>query len=372
MKKVLLLSLLVVACNNIYAFTTQGDWRWRKDDGSETAATWLADENTEIEISNTGENLRLRVNLLYIVGGLLDGAVFEYSTDTINWIEIKNTATTEAFVLAGSSPYVTDLEATTKQLAGEGLDFYPGKIIVSSEKLPQYSLGRDEETEFEYCIKPTANIQPATTYYFRVNAAEYFPDLPFPSLKTAATLPIQLSDFSVKPDGKQVKIQWSTSFEQNNDRFEIERSTDAKNWKTVATVKGSGTTSIKHTYSAVDQLPVRGLNYYRIKQYDLDGKSTASEFRSLKMFMENVNSAVSVFPNPAKSTINFMLHNFAGKNVVATLINNSGRVVHTETIKDIQSDVRYTLQTRQQPAPGVYVLQLKGEGLTESIKVIVQ
>lgn len=372
MKKVLLLSLLIVACNHIYAFTTQGDWRWRKDDGSETAATWLADENTEIEVSNMGENLRLRINLFYEVGGFLDDAVIEYSTDTANWIQINTTATTEAFILAGSSPYVTDLEATTKQLTGEGLEFYPGKIIVSSEKLPSFSLGRGEETEFEYCIKPTANLLPSTTYFFRINAAEYQEDVPFPSLKTAATLPIQLSDFSVKPDGKQVKIQWSTAFEQNNDRFEIERSTDAKNWKTVATVKGSGTTSIKHTYSAVDQLPVKGLNYYRIKQYDLDGKSTTSEFRSLKMFMENVQSAVSVFPNPAKSTINFMLHDFAGKNVVATLINNSGKVVHTETIKDIQPDVRYTLQTRQQPAPGMYVLQLKGDGLAESIKVIVQ
>lgn len=371
MKKILLLSIVLIVCNNLFAFTTQGDWRWRKDDGSETTATWLADENVAPEITSFDETLRLRIGLFNEEGGLLDGAILEFSTDQATWDTVNLTATTEAFVLAGSSPNVTDLEPTTQQLSGEGLTFDPGKVIVSSEALPPHTVGSGDETEYEYVIKPTANMQPSTTYYFRVNAAEYPADRPLPSLTTAAVLPIRISDFTVKPDGKSVKVEWTTASEQNNDRFEIERSSDGRAWKVIATVKGSGTTSQARHYQAYDNLPLKGMNYYRIKQYDLNGKSFISDVRSIRMLIEN-NGLLSVYPNPARSVINFSLRDFSGSNVVATLTNNSGKIIHQETIRNFQANAKYTLNIKQQPAPGIYILQIKGEGLAEAIKVVVQ
>src|SRR5690242_12573174 len=83
MKKIVLILALLVCCNELFAFTTQSVWRWRKDDGSETSATWIAPQNTAINISSSDSTLRLRIELYNSGGGgLLDGAYLESSTDS--------------------------------------------------------------------------------------------------------------------------------------------------------------------------------------------------------------------------------------------------------------------------------------------------
>lgn len=375
MKKILLLSIMLVTYSNIFAFLTQSNWRWRNDDGSETTATWLAAQNTTPTITSGESTLRLR---LEVYSTLSDTTFLEdtlqYATSLSGpWTNISSTAGTNAFVLAGSSPYVTDGEETTEQLsASVNKPFIPGIINVSKDILND-SLPPDERTEYEWCIKPTANIQTNTTYYFQHwgATAQKKSTATYPSLTTAGVLSIKLVSFTVKPDGKQVKVEWTTASEQNNDRFDIERSSDGRTWKTIATIKGNGTTTQTHSYYAFDNLPVKGTNYYRIKQYDLNGKSFISDVRSLKMFLEN-NSLLSVYPNPAKSVINFTLQSYSGMNVIATLRNSDGKIIHQETIKEIQANAKYTLNIKQQPLPGIYVLQLKAEGLSETIKVVVQ
>src|SRR5450432_378541 len=305
MKKNFILIALLAACTNIFAFTTQGNWRWRNDDGSETTATWIAAQNITPVITSTAALLRVRIELYNDpanAGGTLDNALFEDSSDAVgsHWDTIKLSVGVNAFVLAGSSPNVTDLEATTQQLtAPHYMTFEAGKIIVSSEKLPTFTVGTNFGTEYEYVIKPTANMLPATTYYFRVDAANYPAGMPFPSLLTAEVLPIKVSGFLVKKDDKKVELEWTTASEQNNDGFEIQRSSDGKTWKTIAKIPGKGTTATSSTYSIFDESPLSGINYYVIKQHDVDGHSYMSDVKFLRM--PEVRSIISVYPNPAHS-----------------------------------------------------------------------
>src|SRR6185295_9857457 len=103
MKKILLLTVLLTSCYSVFAFTTQGVWRWRKDDGSETSATWRAAQSTPITIASMDSIIRLRIELYNNgSGGLLDGALFEDSSDEVggHWDTIKLAANSNAFVLA--------------------------------------------------------------------------------------------------------------------------------------------------------------------------------------------------------------------------------------------------------------------------------
>lgn len=376
MKKILILIVVLTACSNIFAFTTQGNWRWRNDDGSETTATWMAAQNTTPVITSASDLLRLRIELYNDPanpGGTLDNALFEDSSNAVgsHWDTIKLSVGVNAFILAGSSPNVTDLEPTTQQLtAPHYMTFEAGQIIVSSERLPSFTVGTNFGTEYEYVIKPSPNLLVSTTYYFRVDAANYPAAMPLPSLTTAGVLPIKLNGFSVTRVDKKVKLEWSTASEQNNDRFEIERGSDGKTWKTIANIKGHGTTTASNTYGTYDESPLSGINYYVIKQYDVDGHSYLSDVKFLRM--PDVKSIVSVYPNPAHSTINFSIVNKGASNVEAILTNVNGTIVHQEIFKSVPANTINKLNMEHQPAPGVYILKLKAEGLSESVRVVIE
>jgi hypothetical protein len=375
MKKTLLLTALLVMSYHLFAFTTQGVWRWRKDDGSETTATWRADQNTPITIANFDSTIRLRIELYNNgSGGTLDNARFEDSIPGVpGWDTIKLAANSNAFQLAGTSPFVTDLEPTTHQLNGQTIppySFVAGKVIVATDGLPAQTLSSGQTTEFEYAIKPTVNIQPNTTYYFRVDAATYLIGYIFPSLTTASVLPVSLSDFTVAPDKDRVLISWKTATEQNNSHFDIERSNDGFTFSKIATVKGNGTSVVTHTYTAYDNLPYNGINYYRIKQYDNDGRFAISGIRSLSMLVQQ--AIAKAYPNPTHGDINFALQQNSGGEITATLTNLVGQVVHKEIIETNTGVSSYKLNLKTNLAAGVYVLQLKGNSISENIKISIQ
>lgn len=116
-------------------------------------------------------------------------------------------------------------------------------------------------------------------------------------------LPITLIDFNAQVERSDVKLDWSTATETNNDYFTIEKSLDGANWSVVTTVKGAVNSTSRKNYETVDNNPVNGTSYYRLKQTDIDGKFTYSDVKSVKF---SGSTAVSIFPVPnAGNTLNF-------------------------------------------------------------------
>jgi len=375
MKKTLLLVAMLVTCYNVFAFTTQGVWRWRNDDGSETSATWRAAQNVPITIGTIDSTLRLRIELYNNgSGGLLDGAYFEDSSSEpgSHWDTIKLTAGDNAFMLAGTSPFVTDLEPTTHQLNGQTIPPYiydPGKVIVSTDSLPAYTVPTSHTTEYEYVFKPTSNLKPNVTYYFRVDAATYLVGYIFPTLTTATVLPVRFAAFNVEASKGGALITWTTATEENNSHFDVERSNDGKNYATIATVKGNGTSTSVHSYKVFDGKPFNGDNYYRIKQYDVDGKYLISDIRALKIAVKNY--FINVYPNPSQGDVKFSVQNYQGTSVKAILSDLSGKIIHQELIQ-MNTSGNYKLNLSTKLHAGMYMLKLEGDDLSEKLKIVVQ
>lgn len=377
MKKLFLLTVLLSCFSSVFALTTQGNWRWRKNDGTQTTATWIAAQNTPIVLTNTTDTLRLRIELYNDPakpGGTLTDAFFEdSSSDGNSWNRIKLIPDADdAFKLVGTSPNLTNLEPTTQQLTSpHAPSFAPGKVILASDSLPASTIGDGFGTEYEYVIVPTANLKPNVTYYFRVNAANYPAAMTLPSLSTAAVLPVKLTAFSVRTDGKKVVLNWTTESEQNNDRFEVERSTDGRSWRSIATIKGNGTSNKPQNYTSYDDQPATGTNYYRLKQFDIDGKFSVSDVRSLK-FGNSKKVLVSISPNPVRDVVNFKLAGVTATNVMASFSDANGKIIHQQKFVSLQDGTLSQLNLRLKPTAGMYVLKLQGEGVSESIKVVVQ
>jgi hypothetical protein len=119
-----------------------------------------------------------------------------------------------------------------------------------------------------------------------------------------STLPVTWLDF-IGAENKfgEVVLDWSTVAEKHNDKFEIERSIDGKNFEELGVIQGSGTTTVISKYRYIDQFPIKGLGYYRIKQIDFDGKHDYSEMLAIKLGSGQLLT-MEVFPNRTFGKVN--------------------------------------------------------------------
>ncbi len=117
-------------------------------------------------------------------------------------------------------------------------------------------------------------------------------------------LPIQLLSFEAnKLDGDIVELNWTTASEINNDHFEIQRSMDAMNWIEMGRVNGAGNSSSNIHYQHIDYSPFNEINYYRLKQVDVDGKFEYSWIISIDID-KNKKPEILAYPNPSYDFVN--------------------------------------------------------------------
>ena len=113
----------------------------------------------------------------------------------------------------------------------------------------------------------------------------------------AAALPVTLLSFTAKPEGDRVQLAWSTTSEIDADRFVLERSHDSGEYVFVGEVAANGTIYERQYYSLTDMNPRPGMNYYRLKQIDLNG--TIHLVKPISVIVSANEPVVAVYPNPA-------------------------------------------------------------------------
>ena len=77
-------------------------------------------------------------------------------------------------------------------------------------------------------------------------------------------------------------LSWSIAQQINNDRFEIEHSQDGRIFVTMGEIEGAGNISEVIDYEYTHRNPPHGVNYYRIKQVDFDGRYEYSHIVSVR------------------------------------------------------------------------------------------
>lgn len=122
----------------------------------------------------------------------------------------------------------------------------------------------------------------------------------FELLEDYVPLPVELISFTSETKEKSVFLNWETAQEIDNYGFEIEHSSDQRNWEVLSFFPGSEHPEQGTKYSFTHQTPKPGLNYYRLRQVDLDGSVSYSEIRIVKIEQEET---VDIFPNPSSGEI---------------------------------------------------------------------
>lgn len=177
------------------------------------------------------------------------------------------------------------------------------------------------------------------------------------------TLPVTLKDLNLKALTNGALLSWSTLNEENNSRFEIQRSTNGVDFQTIKTLIGAGNKSTLTNYQYLDERPFKGLNYYRLIQIDQNGKVNNLGVKHLNYHLSTPE--ITVYPNPTTSVANI---NFE-KNVFQsfTLSDLNGRTVQSSKIREDETSIVLKLDNY---AKGVYVLKLLGRAAVTTKKII--
>lgn len=184
----------------------------------------------------------------------------------------------------------------------------------------------------------------------------------------ATPLPVELVSFDVDYVSPVVQATWVTESELNNDFFTLERSHDGEHFEEVAKVPGYGTTSERHVYHTVDESPLNGRSYYRLKQTDYNGDT---QYSGIKMV--EVEYSLSVYPNPGDGKeFNLQIELSQNSNVKLQLLNFSGVVVHEETkVSEGEGVQTLTIRPKSSLKNGLYYLRILYEGKQKSVKLVV-
>ena len=140
----------------------------------------------------------------------------------------------------------------------------------------------------------------------------------------ALALPVELLSFTAKKEGNVSRIAFSTATETNNARFIIERSADARAFTAIGQVLGAGTTQVRHDYTFVDEKPLTGTNYYRLRQVDYDGRESWSAVVGVVF---GQSGRVVVAPSPATDRVTIHLEEPVNTDGVWEVLDHTGRLV---------------------------------------------
>ncbi|MES1219374.1 MAG: T9SS type A sorting domain-containing protein, partial [Bacteroidota bacterium] len=167
------------------------------------------------------------------------------------------------------------------------------------------------------------------------------------ALNGTNALPVTWLEVTAKMSGKQVKIEWKTANEINVANYTVERSVDGISFSTIALLNTITAISSEKQYQATDGLPLKGYNYYRIRQTDKDGKFSYS-----KTVLVNVTNggSITLWPNPASETVTVQ----TGQLIThLQCYNSNGQLIYD--IKPAAS--QYTIPV-QQWAAGIYNVKI--------------
>lgn len=141
-----------------------------------------------------------------------------------------------------------------------------------------------------------------------------------------AVLPLRFISFTAAKADDKVLLSWKTADEQNTSHFDIERSSDGIIFEKIATTAAANSNG-QHNYQQKDHQPHKGINYYRIKQVDKDGRFTYSAV--IRISFNNNQKLLTVYPNPATQFVFIDCAALQGK-VQVNIFDMQGRLVLSE------------------------------------------
>lgn len=164
-------------------------------------------------------------------------------------------------------------------------------------------------------------------------------------------VPVSLLYFNGQLNGDHVLLYWQTANELNNDYFDIERSADGRRFSPIGRVQGAGNSQVPQSYSFPDKFPLNGMNQYRLKQVDRDGRS---EYSGIIRFLFKKTPEITAVYIPGANHIR-ITGSTGLRNTHAVLFAPNGQAVCRQYWRGTNQTLEFKLPVL---ANGMYTLML--------------
>lgn len=183
-------------------------------------------------------------------------------------------------------------------------------------------------------------------------------------------LPITLMNFDArKLNSSAAYVYWTTSQELNSAYFDVERSTDAINFTSIGQVQAAGNSRMPLQYNFTDFTPVTGMDYYRLRQVDLDGHFVYTPARLVRF--DGYAEQMRYYPNPTRGIVNIELSSQTLNEPMVINISTASGVVVDQVKLNAGSNSTIAIDLNRF-AKGIYFIQVKTASVNSVGRIILQ
>lgn len=168
--------------------------------------------------------------------------------------------------------------------------------------------------------------------------------------------------------GKKTLIEWVFEGEQPGDNYIVERSTDGEHFELLTTIKADASAE----YDFTDVLPLKGISYYRVKQFNASGTYKYSETRQVNTETNNAAQIdfIHIGPVPFNEILNIDYFSGIKELTQIELISSIGQTVYSCKNQSQQGRNHFEITQQNHLSPGTYIVSLKAHGTRISRKIL--
>ncbi len=199
----------------------------------------------------------------------------------------------------------------------------------------------------------------------------------FGSKSPQMPLPVKLLFFHATAEENDIKLEWATASETNNDFFTIERSRNGTLFEKVIDLPSQTISGHSHEtlhYTSRDNKPLEGVSYYRLKQTDFDGSTTYSDLVGIS-FQKRTEVRFTLYPNPNPGNhFNILLSGLKPQeNTTLRITDLYGRTFYGSLkTADEAGTIQSTMNTGGKLKPGVYLITVSGQSGIFTARLVIK
>ncbi|MEN9998957.1 MAG: hypothetical protein RI922_1947 [Bacteroidota bacterium] len=392
-----IIGMIYITDANGVEHTINGYVKWRAPSGSVTALVFSPSSSAVLATNGSNGSSTYTISSSKYVGLIFNGMTLTIPTSGNNAGQVSGNAATSGLLTTlndylGTLPSISITDATVNESAGTVTVTLSLSTSSSNQVTVNYTTTDGTATKINDYSSVSGSIvflagqtsKPLTITITTDNISE-FQETFYVNLSDAvnasivknrstiivydASLPVELTNFSVNCENDYPVVNWQTASEHNSASFILERSIDGIDWELVNQIVAAGNSNTTINYQCEDMEAARFVGYYRLTQVDVDGKQKIYDPIYSNCITDVVE--VEIYPNPAQGEFKISISSDVAEKQSITFVNSNGTIVFSEIIEMEKGFNQFLFNTSEWER-GLYFVHILGKNTQTIKKLIVQ